>query len=312
MYKNKKIYSLRHAFTMIELIFVIMILGIVASIGSSIIAQVYESYIMQKAIHNASVKTELAINQLANRLVYRIDMSMLARNLGTTGYTPTTDVYRIKDVPTASLDGMSLEWIGYDSDSFSATIPPVWSGFVDLNASSFNSIISPSSQLTQLPSILNATAPGAIPALLFLGENEYSSTTSYDTFCLYSNSGCISPISSIVSDTAIALDTTGNRTAGSMYYTEMYQIVSTAYAAILSPATPINGINVWDLELWYNYQPWNGHIYTATNSHATIIENVSVFRFKHEQNSIRIKLCIIEQIGSNSQISICKEKAVIR
>jgi len=282
---KKNIYNGRNAFTMIELIFVIVILGIIASIGSSIIAQVYESYIIQRAVHNASIKTELAINQLANRLAYRIDMSMLARKPGTTGYTPTTDVYRVEDVPTANLNNMSLEWIGYDNDSFSASNPPVWSGFVDLNASSFNTIVSPGSQLTKLSTIQNATLPGGgKPALLFLGENEYSSTTSYDTFCLYNTNGCISPIVSINSNTSIGLDTTGNRVANQMYYTEMYQIVSTAYAAILTPSTPINGINVWDLSLYYNYQPWNGDNYT-NGQRATLLRNVSVFRFKHEQKS---------------------------
>jgi len=64
----------KQAFTMLEIVFVIVILGVVASIGSKIIVQVYEGYIIQKAVHDASVKTELAINLLANRLVYRIDM----------------------------------------------------------------------------------------------------------------------------------------------------------------------------------------------------------------------------------------------
>jgi len=310
MYNTQKKNPLRQAFTMIELIFVIVILGIVSSVGSSIIAQVYESYIMQKAVHNASVKTELAINQLANRLAYRIDVSMLARKQGTTGYVPTTDVYRIANVPLGSLNNMSLEWIGYDNDSLSASNPPAWSGFVDLNASSFTTLSTPGSQLNALGTILNTTTGGATPALLFLGEDEYRNGTQYDAFCLYSNNGCISPIAG-AAGTSITLDNTGNRTAGQMYYTEMYQIVSTAYATILTPATPINGINVWDLNLWYNYQPWNGQVYTD-GSNATLIKNVSVFRFKHEQNSIRIKLCVIEQISSTSQISICKEKAVIR
>jgi len=96
-----------------------------------------------------------------------------------------------------------------------------------------------------------------------------------------------------------------------MYYTEMYQIVSTAYAVILTPATPINGVNVWDLKLYYNYQPWNGQNYMQ-GKNATLLKNVSVFRFKHELNSIRIKLCTLERISATEHISICKEKAVIR
>lgn len=45
---------------MIELIFVIVVLGIVASIGSSIIAKVFDTYISQKAVSTSSIKTEIA------------------------------------------------------------------------------------------------------------------------------------------------------------------------------------------------------------------------------------------------------------
>jgi len=59
--------TLRRGFSMLELIFVIVILGIVSSIGAEIIANVYESYIVQRAQHRASIKTELAAIQIANR-----------------------------------------------------------------------------------------------------------------------------------------------------------------------------------------------------------------------------------------------------
>ncbi|MCW8821398.1 MAG: prepilin-type N-terminal cleavage/methylation domain-containing protein, partial [Sulfurovum sp.] len=69
----KKLFEpLRTAFSMLELIFVIIILGIVSSIGAEIIAQVYESYIVQRATHRSSIKTELAATQIANRLTYAV------------------------------------------------------------------------------------------------------------------------------------------------------------------------------------------------------------------------------------------------
>ena len=57
---------------MLELIFVIVILGIVSSIGAEIIAKIYGQYIIQRAQHRASIKTELAATQIANRLRYAI------------------------------------------------------------------------------------------------------------------------------------------------------------------------------------------------------------------------------------------------
>jgi len=52
--------DLRYAFSMIELIFVIVVLGIVASVGSSIIVKVFDTYISQKAVSTSSIKTEIA------------------------------------------------------------------------------------------------------------------------------------------------------------------------------------------------------------------------------------------------------------
>ncbi|MCB4762456.1 MAG: type II secretion system protein, partial [Sulfurovum sp.] len=43
---------------MLEVVFVTVILGIVASIGAEIIANVYESYIVQRAQYRAAIKTE--------------------------------------------------------------------------------------------------------------------------------------------------------------------------------------------------------------------------------------------------------------
>ncbi len=45
----------RAGFTMLEVVFVIVILGVVSSIGAEIIAQVYESYITQRASHRSSI-----------------------------------------------------------------------------------------------------------------------------------------------------------------------------------------------------------------------------------------------------------------
>ena len=65
---------------MIELIIVIIILGIVSSIGSEIIANIYKNYLLQRATHRASLKTEVAAQQIANYLSYRIPKTTLARN----------------------------------------------------------------------------------------------------------------------------------------------------------------------------------------------------------------------------------------
>ena len=64
---------------MVELIFVIVVLCIVASIGSETIAQVYRNMIPQKASFLASSKSELAAEQIANRLSYAVPWSIVAK-----------------------------------------------------------------------------------------------------------------------------------------------------------------------------------------------------------------------------------------
>jgi len=72
--------SFRKAFSIIEIVFVIVILGIVASIASDIIVQVYDSYIVQRAVYRVNYKTELAVNEIVNRLTYRIEGTTISKN----------------------------------------------------------------------------------------------------------------------------------------------------------------------------------------------------------------------------------------
>jgi len=322
----KHITSFKYAFTMIELVFVIVILGIVSSIGSSIIVQVYEGYIIQRATHDASVKTELAINIIANRLVYRIDQSLLARRLGNTHLgLADADAYPAEEVPLVDVDNYPiLEWINYDNDSFSSYLRPSWSAFVDLTPSTFLNLITPGSDLPKIGSIMSyytgSTTEGA--AIIFKGSTQYrddgggGSGGDYDTKCMYHDDGCIFPVTiPAVAKETLAFHAAGvsdgNRTAGNMLYTEFYELATTAFAIVPTNPDTINTIPVWDLKLYYGYQPWQNENYT-NGQNSTLLENVSVFRFKKERNSIRLKLCVIEQIGDTNQISICKEKAVIR
>jgi len=127
-----KYTKLRTAFTMLELVFVIAVLGIVASIGAEIIAQLYSGYVQQRAVHRASIKTEIAALQIANRLTYAIPNTIIARPTdGNITFIPLD-----QNPPT---DYEILQWLGSDVDSFeamqnNADRRPGWSGFCDVDA----------------------------------------------------------------------------------------------------------------------------------------------------------------------------------
>lgn len=308
MHKTKK------AFTLLEVVMVLVILGIVASIGSSLIVQVYESYLIQKSVHNAGLKSELAVTQLANRLSYRIDRSMLARQPGSTGIVEGTDVYAIRDVPITDVNiYTALEWIGYENDGFSASTSPAWSGFCDFDASTSDTISTTGSTLTNETAILTSLGGAAgNPAVIFLGESRYKTTgETYEAIDMYHANGSIFPVT-ITDDTTLTFITGGgDRTAGDMLYTEFYQLLASAYAIVPENQDTINGVTVWDLALYSNYQPWLGDNY-EDGERSILAKNVSVFRFKQENKSLRIKICTIEQTSLTDQIASCKEKAVIR
>jgi len=148
----------KKAFSLIEVIFVLVILGIVASISSQIMVQVYENYIIQRAIYKVNNQTEIVANQLVNRLTYRIAGTTVSKNHqaflnwynhGTA--LPADNWLKIEDVLNGGQTYTTLEWIGYDNDSFDANASPYWSGVAnyEINAS-VNSFTTPAVMYQQL------------------------------------------------------------------------------------------------------------------------------------------------------------------
>jgi len=311
------------AFTMIELVMVIVILGIVSSIGSEIIANVYKNYILQRATHRASFKTELAAQQIANMLSYRIPGTTLARDPNDLSNNRLVTDATDKNDTTHIL----LEWIGSDNDGFSTALPPPWNGFCDVNASSQTTIKTPGSKLTKADTILkklSRSSSSINPAIFFRRSGsswKYSYDSSSSTIVEYEalrpdGTGCLGMVSndtSCISAVSFTDDETltftgSAATSTHKVITEHYKLAWTAYAI-----RPIdNGNGLFNLELYYNYRPWEGNnLNTAWPAdHATIITNVSVFKFAESGNTFRFKLCAQENIGEDYNITICKEKAV--
>ena len=302
---------------MVELVFSIVVLGIVASLTASIIVQTYESYIIQRAMHRAGLKTELAVNQIANRLAYRINWSLRGSDLTNTSTMPLNQI----DSTNAD-DFPVLEWIGYDNDGFSAKNPPGWSGFVDLNSTrtDHDKIFSLGSdtgfETTVLDNLMGSTGGGS-PAIYFMDTYTYRVETNgtshdYNTACMYAGAaGCMFPVA-LSGKTMSFISGKGDRaTSGEMKYTEFYQLAASAYAVVPESSPTLSGVTVYNLVLHSHYKPWDGDSFPGKGISNVLLKNVSVFRFNQSGDSIRVKICSIEVIG-DQHISICKEKAVIR
>ncbi len=321
--KHEPTLAQHKAFTMLELIIVIVILGIVASIGSGIIANVYQNYLLQRATHRASLKTELAAQQIANLLSYRIPHTTIAKNPDLlSDFILVTDATYMSDY-----NHTQLEWIGTDNDGFSASVMPPWNGFADIDASDQSKIITPGSNLGLANSIMSNLSNGGVslsgpqhPAIFFR-DMRYSDDSSgnvvyYDVLSCMGVTGtdnsCISAVGSTANE-QLDFQTPGAGVADKVLV-EHYKLAWTAYS--ICPKDRGDGIH-YDLVLFYNYQPWEGEYLNGTDcsstvgESATLITNVTVFKFAESGNTFRFKLCAQENIGGDFNITVCKEKAII-
>ena len=266
----------RLAFSMLELIFVIVILGIVSSIGAEIIAKVYDNYITQRAQHRASVKTQVTLNQIVNRLRYAIP-NTIVRRAGKTGVAE--NIQRGDAMGSDQDDYTVLQWVGADSDSFEAITSatnrkPGWSGFCDLDASSQTSIVSSGSNFTLTNIIQGNLGRTGNFAIFFQGD--------YITAHPGTGAGEI-----------ITLGTASGRIS------ERYKLAWTSYAL---------SVEGGDLYLYYNFTPATGAVINGTRT--LLLKNVTNFKFTSKGESTRIKICVVENIGEANPIPSCKEKVV--
>ena len=282
----------RPAFSMLELIFVIVILGIVASIGSEIIAKVYESYITQRSQHKASIKTQIVLNQIANRIRNAIPGTIIRRSGGLGGIVESLDAPMGFGANTYDV----LQWVGSDMDSFKAITAnaltaaarrPGWSGFCDLAASdAAGNIASPGS---------NFALTNAIQANL--GGNGF--------FAIYfpNNNAAGNPVGYMGIGAGNAITLAG----AAAPISERYKLAWSSYALFVDAQN--------DLWLYYNFPPTFAANIGATRQ--LLLRNVTNFKFEGRGETTRIKICVEEFLDAaagagvaGTGIRSCKEKAI--
>ena len=270
------IQRLRQGFSMLELVMVIVVLGIVSSIGAEIIANVYEGYIVQRAQHRASIKTEIVATQIANRLAYAIPGTVVRKSdfLANSG----TDI----NMPT-NPDANVLQWVGADMDSFNVG---GWSGFCDVDASNINTISTPGSNLGLVNTIKGT--PG-----LNLNPNPWIYFPS--SIGLMSYQATLQPATGKINLSSYTLPP--NNPTATAKIVEHYKLATSSYALLADG----------DLWLYYNFSPQRNVAIGATR--VRLLRNVTTFRFRGDGRTIRFKICARERIGDDN-ITVCKEKAV--
>ena len=307
---------MKRAFTLLELIIVIVILGIIAMMSFNAMMNIYSNYFQTRTVNELETQTEIALEQISKRLEHRIKPSVIARK-------PSGGFLPLNDSRVNLNSGYEiLEFIPYAYEIFndvpSGNKAGRYSGYADLTKSSpATGLISPGSNfstevvetikdLTCKDDTRNATCvdftnkDGGVVAIF--------SDVYYDVQNSFGYKG-ISNLDiakvGVKSIDGYTLEISG---FANKQISEQYHLAYTANAIVpeqsADPKDTVNG--VFDLNLYYDYRPWMGQGY-KNGEKATLAKNVTRFVFIEKNGVIVLKLCMR---AKNSEITICKSKAV--
>ena len=324
---------MKRAFTLLELVVVIVVLGIIAMMSFNAIMNIYSNYFQTRTVNELETQTEIALEQISKRLEHRIKPSVIARKtdgdflaLNDSGVTLAQDYEILEFIPYAYEifnDVISLD--ANDNVIEQGGKEGRYSGYADLAKSSpATGLISPGSNFTTgvVETIKDLTCKddtrnskcvdfknkdGGVVAIF--SDVYYNVQSSFG----YSN-GTV-PVSLDIAKVGVKGgqsglngDTLEISGFGGKQISEQYHLAYTANAIVpeqsQSQADKDNG--VFDLNLYYNYKPWMGQGY-KTGEKATLVKNVTRFVFTEKNGVIVLKLCMR---AKNSEITICKSKAV--
>ena len=333
---------MKKAFTLVELMIVIVILGILGTISVEILQNTFKSYIKTKELNKLAMKTDLTLNIIAAKLQNRIKNSVIAVECNAT--LPATDsnscIYNGNKnfISIASLDPANsykypvIEWLYVSKyskmgmwDESKKYIQPGWSGFIDLKKTQIGggdeyNISTPDSNFTIVRTIdtswvndWNVSNSGnifndKIDVLIFSGSDGRGDFEDINSsYGYYGNTATrVFQIKNVIDDTDLNIKAITESNSTTVY--EGYYIVRGAMAIV-----PVydNNTHDYNLTLRLNYFPWNAENYMDGNE-TLLATHVTQFKFKEEGGVLRIYLCITSpQVKlTDFNLTICKEKVV--
>jgi len=283
----------RKAFSMIELIFVIVIMGIIAKFGTEFLAESYKSFIFSKVNNQLQSDSEMAVEFIASRLQYRIKDSIIARK-------DDTDIISLADADDSY--GM-IEWVSSDMDGYRGLGRPKWSGIIDVNHPDANAtlLVSPETNTTEVDDLIQKLSYGdsniSESALYFIGSNNDIDGYGWNG-ALTTQDGVMHPIDKDDNNVTYFIPD-GNVSGVDIY--EYYKLAWTANALKIDEND--------NLIFYYDYQPWNGDKYSdSTTKSAVIMKHISTFRAMEVGSIVKIQVCVKSDLVE--EYSLCKEKTI--
>ena len=322
---------MKRAFTLLELVVVIVVLGIIAMMSFNAIMNIYSNYFQTRTVNELETQTEIALEQISKRLEHRIKPSVIARKtdgaflaLNDSGVTLAQEYEILEFIPYAYEifnDVISLD--ANDNVIEQGGKAGRYSGYADLAKSSpATGLISPGSNFTTgvVETIKDLTCKDDTRNSKCVDfENKDGGVVAifYDVYYDVQNSFGYKGISNLDiakvgvkgGQSGLNGDTLEISGFANKQISEQYHLAYTANAIVpeqsADPKDTANG--VFDLNLYYDYRPWMGEKYKQNGEKATLAKNVTRFVFTEKNGVIVLKLCMR---AKNSEITICKSKAV--
>lgn len=316
--------NFKKAFTLVEVIIVIVVMGIVGKYGLELLMNAYEDYMYGMTNNRLLGESEAAVTQIANRLQYRVKESVIFRQ-GTDANG--TFINNFTSLGTAvSNDGNNTyvyEWVGYDNDGWRGdrnSTKPVWSGIIDVDHASatVGVLISPelnnTSYVNTVTALSHGTFNGNGSALFFVADESVNVNDGFSwngTAVAAQNATNMHPVDIGSNQLTPSVD---DFTGVDVY--EYYRLAWTAYALEFRRWTDANNIERGTLRLYYNYRPWLGDNYHVradgtTPPSSVLMENVQTFRLTSIGDVLKVQVCVGDgDVFKRGAFSVCKEKTI--
>jgi type II secretory pathway pseudopilin PulG len=321
----------KKSFTMIELIFVILIISLIAVGSFKSLQMLYERYYQVNTITHFSITSQNIINQISQIIYYRIPITAI-------GYNP--DKNDFKPLNEANSSYKIVEWI---SEAFDAKyhigkdIKKGYSGFIDLDSSNrktltlflkdFNitDINDTENTFFNTSRDLNDTV-----AIIFAGtfdQGDESAQSDYNNSFGWHNHDhnktfTIKEFNQNGNDAKLIMN---NEIKGNKIFAKYY-LANTAWALARGGDVNLSSQCITNLDtnvddntlfIFYDYRPWMRETFCADKNGtgqsgkvAILAKNVSSFRIKEVNYHIELKIQQTKSFyrGNDKNISISKQK----
>lgn len=294
----------RTAFTMLELIFVIVVMGILGSYGVEFLARAYNNFLYTKINSDLQARSAASVEFIVKRLEHRIKKSA--------SYLIGTNRYYLTSLMPADNTAYVLEWVAADEDNFRGTTVSLWSGMIDLNSSTNTSLLSPGSDFdsvnTQIGILSNGDS-GLNNAAIYFIDSKLSPTNPWGFDGeITDQTKNMHRIQTSGTGNILAPNAAAGNFSG-IEISEYYKLSWTANAVALENYNTTTKMG--DLYFYYDYQPWQGDSYTSGKK-VLLAEDISAFRFRSAGSMIKIQVCAKSDLlkDEGGEYALCKEKTV--